>query len=102
MDDDDVLLPNYVESLERVWLGRDLVVFRMQRGEAVLPPPGTKVLVMGQVGISFAVRTEFIRARGIKFISDDYEDFEFLRTCLDAKAKCHISNSVTYVVGPKQ
>ncbi len=99
VDDDDRLLPNYVESLERDMVDKDLVVFRMQRGEAILPPPGTKVLVMGAVGISFAVRTDFIAKHGIKFISDDYEDFEFLRTCIDAGARVRISESLTYILG---
>jgi hypothetical protein len=105
VDDDDRLDEHYVEWLRQEATGHDLVVFRMryspprEDGVAVLPR-STNVSGMGagEVGISFAVRTTFQRQHDIWFRNEEFEDWLFIKRCLDAGARCKISEHVAYYV----
>jgi hypothetical protein len=64
----------------------------------VLPPPGMNIIAQNFVGISFAVRNDFIKNAGIEFINSNSEDFNFLSSIISNNARLKISESVTYLV----
>jgi hypothetical protein len=105
VDDDDRLDPAYVEWLRQEAPGYDLVVFRMrysptrEDGVTVLPRSADVAgMGAGEVGISFAVRTTFQRQHDIWFKNEEFEDWLFIKRCLDAGARCKISEHVAYYV----
>lgn len=102
LDDDDCLYENYTEELELCNPDDlDCVVFRMRyenNPSVVLPPPGMNILAQNLVGISFAVRKDFIKNKNIEFINSNSEDFNFLSSVLANDARLKISESITYLV----
>lgn len=98
VDDDDSLEPDYVKWLREESVGQDVVVFGMRCGPAgqVLPPG--KELVCGYVGISFAVRSQFRREKGIWFSNYGAEDYQFLDNARRLGARIKVSDRVAYRV----
>lgn len=105
VDDDDRLDEHYVEWLRQESDGIDLLVFRMKysplREDAVgILPRSTDVagLKEAEVGISFAVRGPFQKQHDVWFESAEFEDWLFIKRCLDFGAKCKISEHVGYYI----
>jgi hypothetical protein len=101
LDDDDTLTPEYVEALkfESNKNDFDCCIFRMiLKDGTVIPRYGNNSLYVGNVGISFAIKTSFLKENNIFFESSEAEDFHFLRNSFENKAKIYISNSITYKV----
>ena len=105
VDDDDRLDAQYVEWLRQESDGSDLFVFRM----AYSPPREDKVetiprstdvagLKQAEVGISFAVRRQFQQDHDVWFATEEFEDWLFIKRCLDFHAKVRISEHVGYYV----
>jgi hypothetical protein len=55
-------------------------------------------LKAGEVGISFAVRAQFRREHDLLFPSEEFEDWLLIKRCLDAGARCKISDHVAYYI----
>jgi glycosyltransferase involved in cell wall biosynthesis len=105
VDDDDRLDTHYVEWLGQECDGNDLHIFKMRysppREDAIVTLPRTTDVAglrAAEVGISFAVRTEFQQERDVWFTSEEFEDWLFIKRCLDAGARCKISEHVAYYV----
>jgi len=104
VDDDDTVKPFYVEWLteEINRYAPDCVVFRMtwsdQHNNQVLPAPGFYDIVHCSVGISFAVRTDFVRTRAVLFEQHSSEDFSFLERLRNLGAKIIVSDRIAYNV----
>lgn len=103
VDDDDMLSKFYIERME-YWLNQvpdlDIIIFAykdLSNGN-VQPRIGTRDFVYCQVGISFAVRTDFVMENNIRFRAGGIEDFYFLDECRNAGAKYIITNEVQYYV----
>lgn len=70
LDDDDIVSPHYVKYLKESIVHSpdvDLIVFRMRFGALLVPEPNTACLKVNHVGISFAVRREFISTQALFF-----------------------------------
>lgn len=101
LDDDDTLTSDYVErlKLESNKNDFDCCVFRMiSKDGLVIPRYDNNSLYVGNVGISFSVRTSFLKQNDIFFESSESEDFEFIKKLFDIKSKIHISDYITYKV----
>lgn len=99
VDDDDSLCPDYVSRLDDEY---DLIVFQMLMGGKLLPEISQNkripTLRPGNVGISFAVKTAFKYKHNIQFSQDRFEDWRFIKDCLDQGATYKIE-SLGYKVG---
>lgn len=103
LDDDDVVVPEY-----SAWLAEAAasdpeaaaVVFRMaleRRGRHILlPPPSTRRLCLGWVGISFALRVEAFEET--PFRTSQFEDFNVLARLFWAGRRVLLSERVAYRV----
>jgi len=101
VDDDDVLNKNYVAELKKSAGVFDVVIFRMRFPDGrVAPADITGEIFLGDVGISFAVRRNFVREHDIRFEQSWCEDFKFLRACLDKDARILMSPEIMYYVCP--
>lgn len=101
LDDDDTLTSDYVEGLklESNKNDFDCCIFRMiLKDGTVIPRYGNNSLYVGNVGISFSVRTSFLKQNNIFFESSESEDFAFIKKTFDSKAKIHISEYIRYKV----
>jgi hypothetical protein len=101
LDDDDTLTPDYVEGLkiESNKNDFDCCIFRMTlKDGTVIPRYGNSSLYIGNVGISFAIKTSFLKQNNIFFESSESEDFAFIKKVFDSKGKIHISDYITYKV----
>lgn len=104
LDDDDWLANTYVERLQSHSNSKpelDIVIFTYEdvTNGNTIPPRKTKDFESCKVGISFAVKTEFIRSHNIKFTPFAVEDFRFLDECRSAGAKYIVTNDIQYFVG---
>lgn len=101
VDDDDWVDPTYVNRLKYWSSGLDVVIFTYKdvTNNNVQPPKGFTDIVSCNVGISFAVRTNFIKENGIKFTPFSVEDFRFLDDCRNAGARYHLTGEILYFVG---
>jgi glycosyltransferase involved in cell wall biosynthesis len=107
VDDDDWLLPHYVELLKEqtAEIDTDVIVFRMKDPRlGTLPPPGAP-LERGYVGISYAVKREVME--NYSFIAEkiegdvgnwEHEDITLLQDLQNDGRKILISPFVTYIV----
>jgi hypothetical protein len=66
--------------------------------QKVLPPENLNQIKLNSVGISFAVRKEFIQKHGIQFINGSVEDYIFLKAVEDKGGKIRFSNHIVYNV----
>ena len=100
LDDDDYILETYVSKIfEYQKKGkRDVILFSMKRGNRILPKPGSTTFRCTDVGISYAVKIEFIKQHNMRFQTKTIEDFNFLRSCEEAGGDVFISNDVQYIV----
>lgn len=104
VDDDDWLDPHYIEAMDSYLESRpdlDVIIFtyhdRVNRN--IQPPLGTTDFVACSVGISFAVRTNFVLNNLISFTEGGVEDFRFLDDCRNKGAKYLVTNDIKYYVG---
>jgi glycosyltransferase involved in cell wall biosynthesis len=98
LDDDDRLTPDYVRRLRAEAAGADVVIFRMSHPQlGVLPRED--VVRHGNVGISFAARTELLRETPFRadFVASN-EDFELLHDLAVRGARIHFSPCCVYLV----
>lgn len=94
LDDDDYLSDGYLSELD---CDADIVVFRMDQGGRIIPHPQRNELVGGNVGINFAITTEFYQKLQLEF--DDLghgEDFRFLQKYLELNPKVKITDQTYY------
>lgn len=103
LDDDDSLRPEYVSNLQNEIKDNslDCVVFRMSYDATdahVLPRIGNYDIVECQVGISFAVRTDFVRAVNLTFGQSATEDFVFLDNVIKKGGNLKVSDYIGYNV----
>lgn len=105
LDDDDCFSLNYINDLYLEIASNpdmDICIFKMTYNpeqETIIPPFGCKELILGQVGISFAVRKEFIDINNIKFQNSYIEDYQFLIQCRNYGANIIFSDKINYFVG---
>lgn len=99
LDDDDQVHPEYVSWLRQDGIDQDMVIFPMKlnNGGTVIP---TENLAPGSVGISFAVRSQFVRDHEIRFINNGTEDWFFVHTSQGHGARIKVSEHVAYLVRP--
>lgn len=99
VDDDDVILPNYIEKLieESDNLSvADLISFRMIDTEQLVPPPFCQGILPNQIGISFAIKTSLFK-EGFLFIQSEREDYHFVREVHRARKMIVLSSHITYL-----
>lgn len=104
LDDDDVVLPTYVEHLREhaddyPWA--DVVVFRMDHQLFGILPPPTGQLQLGTVGISFALRAGV--AERYRFDAEDrsqsfHEDWQLISKLVQDQRQVFISPHIEYTV----
>lgn len=83
IDDDDYIGENYVKLLFCKYHQHDLVIFKMQKGDEVIPPSRTQEISKYFVGISFCFKTPVLT----RFMPDTFEDFHFLKHLQIEKSK---------------
>lgn len=104
VDDDDRLDHRYVRWLreEAKVQDIDVVIFRMMyqpaRHDGVIFLPNGKGLEDGYVGISFAVRSSFVRGKNIWFETEECEDNRYLQRLQRAGARMRWSQRIAYYV----
>ena len=101
LDDDDSLSPYYIEILKRqVKLDEsDCYVFRMNNNGVVIPSFDMNELRQNHVGISFCLKSSFLRQKNLQFQNDNAEDFLFLQNIKDQGGVINILPYVGYFVG---
>ena len=98
VDDDDSLTPDYVFIVKEQELNTNLLIFKMKGGihHTPIPAGNSKYdLTAAGVGISFAVRKEFIDKNNIRFIASEFEDWDFLYQCMHYNKKEEGINSLS-------
>lgn len=104
LDDDDSFRPHYVDALAAELTANpdaDCIIFRMSyddKDSKVLPPSHLKNIQACLVGISCAVRKEFLVKNGIEFKNGPMEDYYFLKKIEDNRGKIVFSKEITYNV----
>lgn len=99
VDDDDMILPNYIEKLleESGTLPHaDLISFRMIDMDRLVPPPLCQSIIPNQIGISFAIKTSLYKD-GFLFTQSVKEDYHFVKDVYRAKKIIVLSSHVTYL-----
>jgi hypothetical protein len=102
LDDDDTFRPDYVDCFVKEAAAHpeaDVIMFRMSydsEDKKVLPPVGLTRPVSCNVGISFAVKKEFLTKNNLKFVNGGLEDFGLLKAIEDAGGKFWFSEHITY------
>lgn len=103
LDDDDSFKENYFECFYgelKANPDADVIIFKMvYENGAVRPPEGLKRLVVGQVGISFAVRLKYLNDHNLRFVNSNIEDYELLKKLENSGANIVYSDSIVYNVG---
>lgn len=104
VDDDDWLATTYVEKLRQYAEKSphiELFVFTYHDAENNNTVPHKKLRTIEEckVGISFAVKTEFINKNNIRFTPYAIEDFRFLDQCVKHGVKYSITHDLQYHVG---
>ena len=99
VDDDDVILPNYIEKLmeeSSTLSNADLISFRMIDIEQLVPPPFCQGILPNQIGISFAIKT-YLFKQGFLFKQSEMEDYHFVKDVHRAKKIIVLSSHITYL-----
>lgn len=99
VDDDDILLDNYVELFyEYINNERylDLILFRLKGPNGIYPKYNKNNLFKCNVGISFCTKTDILKE--YKFIPSNTEDFDLIDRLNKDKKKIMISDKITYLV----
>ena len=79
VDDDDILLDNYVELFYEYITNEsylDVILFRMKIFNNIVPKNNKNNLIVNNVGISFCTKTDILKE--YKFIPGDTEDFNLI------------------------
>jgi glycosyltransferase involved in cell wall biosynthesis len=99
VDDDDMLLNNYVELFYEYITNEsylDLILFRMKIFKNIVPKNNKDNLFVNNVGISFCTKTNILKE--YKFIASDTEDFNLINRLNKDKKKIMISDKIAYLV----
>lgn len=99
VDDDDVILPNYIEKLMEEsgnLSNADLISFRMIDTDQLVPPPFCQGIFPNQIGISFAIKTSLFK-EGFLFTQSEKEDYHFVKDVHRAKKIIVLSSHITYL-----
>lgn len=98
VDDDDTLLPHYVDSFKEEVNRNDLdcIIFRMIF-EKIMPQGFDKTFYCNYVGISFCYKKELFND-GYQFIPSSGEDFNLLDRMRSNSKKMLMSDRITYKV----
>jgi hypothetical protein len=99
VDDDDVILSNYIEKLieESSSLSNaELISFRMIDVDHLVPPPLCQSILPNQIGISFAIKSSLLK-EGFIFSQSEMEDYHFVKEVHRAKKIIILSSHVTYL-----
>lgn len=104
LDDDDYVTHAYTALLEKIdeeSPDADLIIFRMYNSSfnTIVPPPGLNKLVENNFGISFSVKSDFVKKKVCYFHNSNTEDFGFLTTAQSIGAKLVLAPWITYMVG---
>jgi glycosyltransferase involved in cell wall biosynthesis len=99
LDDDDYLLEGHSLELTDDY---DIVVLRMRknRENVVIPRVGDDELRCGNVGINFALRTEFYLQNRVVFndMKPTEEDFRFLHKIMRFTNRIKVTDKIYYIV----
>jgi hypothetical protein len=100
VDDDDTLRPYYIEKLleEKNNTTFDCCIFRMINGSIIIPSLDTNQVIQNLVGISFCVKKNFIKEKGIKFENSTCEDYKILELIHNSGGEIYMSEHITYNV----
>jgi GR25 family glycosyltransferase involved in LPS biosynthesis len=100
-DDDDWLAEDYLVTLRQYVENNDVVIFtyRDVKTGNTQPPVYINDIISCNVGISFAVRTDFVIKNNIQFPKGAIEDFAFLDACRNAGARYVLTHQIKYLVG---
>jgi len=99
VDDDDTILPNYIEKLmeeSSTLSSAELISFRMIDADQLVPPPFCQSILPNQIGISFAIKTSLFK-EGFMFIQSEREDYHFVKEVHRAKKMIILSSHITYL-----
>ena len=101
VDDDDTISDSYVSDLRyysTIFPEADLIIFRFfdKNKNLIIPSHDTNELVLGNVGISFAVKTSILC--NIKFRDFYGEDYDFIQRCYEATYEIWLSRNINYFV----
>ena len=103
LDDDDTFCQDYMDSFYNELScnpNMDVCIFKMiYENGVVRPPEGLNRLVMGQVGISFAVKLKFLNENNLRFVNSEIEDYTLLKKLESAGANFVYSEKIVYNVG---
>lgn len=106
LDDDDWIADTYMQSLKS-YINKDpkldLVIFTYKdmTTNNIQPPPKSTDIKECNVGISFAIRTSFVKEHNIRFTPYAVEDFRFLDDARKAGAKYLVTNDIQYFVSKR-
>lgn len=101
LDDDDIILPNYIDCLlkeEELRPDLECVIFRMYRNNKIIPHHNIKRIRIGNFGISFCFQSKL----NYKFVNSNAEDFKFLNILYKNQHQICISPFTTYIVRNSQ
>jgi hypothetical protein len=105
VDDDDELSPLYVETfISNIYEDNLLkcIIFRMMYSDnGIFPYKNHTNFIKERVGISFCYSMELVK-QGLKFVSDDLEDFKLLDEIRSKGHKILMSNKICYFVRPNK
>ena len=99
VDDDDIILPNYIEKLmeeSSALSNAELISFRMIDADQIVPPPFCQSILPNQIGISFAIKTALFK-EGFLFTQSEREDYHFVKEVHRAKKMIILSSHITYL-----
>ena len=103
VDDDDILLPNYIDAFRRqLHRNPDVIILRMLTPDGIFPPLEDADFSKGLVGISFCAKTSLFQENNLWFISSTYEDFYLLDKWRRSFKKIVISPETAYIVRPSE
>lgn len=103
LDDDDVIKPTYVESLRNNAQNNDVVISTMvvESNGDIHPNPAATDFVRCDVGISFAVKLDFVRKHNVLFAPGEIEDYGFLEQCRKFGAKYVLTHEIQYLASAR-
>ena len=70
----------------------------MINGSVIIPPLNTNQVIQNLVGISFCVKKNFIKEKGIKFENSTCEDYRILELIHNSGGEIYMSEHITYNV----
>lgn len=104
LDDDDLISQSYIQKLRQYESSHpecDIIIFTyrdLSNGNTQPPLGSGPQFEFCHVGISFAVKTEFVRRNDVMFRNIGCEDFHFLNECQEKGAKHFLTNDIQYYV----